>query len=91
MMSKKIPTKRDVIPKWAAFLLVAIPLAFCAALLTGCYDKNPDGTTKGDAVMIYTDNGTGCQYVKSRNDLQMAPRMGRDSKQVCAALMVGAK
>lgn len=40
-MQKKIPTQRNLIPKWAAFAILAFVAACCAAPLTGCTDRTP--------------------------------------------------
>ena len=34
-MQTKIPTRRDLIPKWAAFVGIAFVVACCAALMVG--------------------------------------------------------
>lgn len=95
-MNNKIPTQRDVIPKWAAYLLVAIPMAFCAALLTGCGKGNQIPSPKG----ILIEQNSGCEWVAGKNSytvgyrVYLTPNVDANGLQVCksgAALMVGAK
>jgi len=62
----------------------------CMLFLAGC-SSNDDGQMQTkeltkSRVYVYTDTGTGCQYVATVLGAEgLTPRMGADGKQICKA------
>lgn len=91
-MKTQIPTTRPSFSRWAAFVLMAVVVAFSAALMTGC------APSPGD--MTLTDEN-GCKWTATIYNHENGDRYGEikrvvDAKglQICkagAALMVGSK
>lgn len=63
------------------FVLISL-----APLLSGCdqqgvIQQTPEGRETG--LVIYTDIANGCQYMRLAYHDGIAPRLGRDGKQIC--------
>lgn len=69
------------------FIGMGITLAYTAllvinVLMTERDDTDPpDGRVSGLA--LYTDHGTGCQYLKQGSFGALTPRLGEDGKPLC--------
>ena len=69
---------------------VALIIFFMFLVLRGCDRLMPrddtDTSQKRSGMSLYTDNGTGCQYLGISSIFgpnALYPRMGRDGKQIC--------
>lgn len=73
-----------MIPPRASFLLAAGLIV--AILLSGC-DEPPyvdtDDPPARSGLSVYTDHGTGCQYLERHIYGGITPRLGSDGKPMC--------
>jgi hypothetical protein len=63
------------------FVLLAPIILLAGCDSPGWVQRTADGRETG--FVIYTDDYTGCQYVRPAYHEGLQPRMGRDGKQVC--------
>ena len=74
--------KEKILAVGAVGLMIAILVALLSEEKVAKPVSVIASSVPGGAVTVFTDAGTGCQYlVWSRH--AVAPRIGRDSKQVC--------
>lgn len=81
----RIPTKRSSASRWAAFVVLAVVVAFSLALLTGCdfHQAARPGTGAAYRVVVYVDSDTGCEYLSTGQVTALTPRLNREGKQIC--------
>jgi hypothetical protein len=64
--------------------IAALGAGFMLLVLAGCNvgdDTDDRANNHASGMSLYTDYGTGCQYVRAGGSL--TPRMNADGKQVC--------
>ena len=72
---------------WLGFLKLLIFLIVFTWFLSAVERDNTDSREKRSGMSLFTDHGTGCQYL-SRTFGGLTPRMGADGQQVCTDITI---
>lgn len=74
-----MPDWLKTVGTWAGIVGIVLSLvSYCSHVPL----DDTDSPTKASGLTLYTDYGTGCQYV-GRNKSAVTPRLGTDGKPIC--------
>lgn len=72
--------KKFLSENWFLLLFVGyLLIADCGR----AHDDSTDSPTERSGLRLYTDHGTGCQYVAAGYFGELTPRLGPDGKPIC--------